>query len=210
MFTREDVYVHKVLPLYALSIIVTFVSSLIGILFFLPALSDIVVFTILAILTIILIIILSLRPSLPLMLIFNVFEGLSLSSLLFVAGVTDPAIIPEAFGLAALIFVVFSLMSWRSKYNFLSWGKVLFILLIVAVVVSIVQIFVQYSWVDIAIDVGVIVLFIGYILYDTQNILKRYPDDQYINACVSLYLDFINIFVRLIDILLGRQRQRAF
>lgn len=206
---REDVYVHKVLPLYALSIFVTFVSSLIGILFFLPALSDIVVFTILAILSIILVIILSFRPSFPLMIVFNVFEGLSLSSLLFVAGVTDPLIIPEAFGCAALIFTVFSLMSWKSKYNFLSWGKVLFILLIVALAVSIVQIFIQYSWVDVAVDVGVIVLFIGYILYDTQNILRRYPDNEYINACVALYLDFINIFVRLIDILLGRRRERA-
>jgi len=197
-----------VLPLYALSIIITFASSFIGILFFLPALSDVIVFAILAVLTIVCVIILGFRPSFPLLLIFNVLEGLSLSSLLFVAGVTDPTIIPGAFGLAALIFTVFSLVSWKSSYNFLSWGKALFVLLIVAVIASIVEIFIQASWIDLAIDVGVIILFIGFVLYDTQNILKRYSDDDYINACVSLYLDFLNIFVRLIEILLGQRKER--
>ena len=207
---RETVFAHKVLPLYTLSIIVTFVGSLIGILFLLPELSDAIMFTVLAILAVICVIILGFRPSLPLLLIFNMLEGLILSSLLFVAGATDASIIPEAFGLTALIFVIFSLISWKSKYNFLSWGKALFILLIVALVVTVVEIFIQSSGINIAVDLGIIVLFIGFVLYDTQNILKRYSDDEYINACVSLYLDFINIFVRLIGILLGRRRERAF
>lgn len=206
IFTREDVFAHKVLPLYTLSIIVTFASSLVGLLF-LPFLSDLIVLTVLAVLTVICVIILGFRPNLPLLMIFNVLEGFTLTSLLFVANVIDPSIIPEAFGLTALIFAIFSLISWKSNYNFLSWGKALFILLIVALVVTVVEIFVQSPWINIAVDLGIIVLFVGFVLYDTQNILKRYSDNEYINACISLYLDFLNIFVRLVDILLRRRRE---
>jgi FtsH-binding integral membrane protein len=37
-------------------------------------------------------------------------------------------------------------------------------------------------------------IFCGYIIYDTDNIIKRYSYDEYIWAAVSLYLDIINLF----------------
>ncbi|KAF8713486.1 hypothetical protein HU200_028263 [Digitaria exilis] len=39
-------------------------------------------------------------------------------------------------------------------------------------------------------------IFSGYIVYDTDNIIKRYTYDQYVWAAVSLYLDVINLFLR--------------
>ena len=48
-------------------------------------------------------------------------------------------------------------------------------------------------------------LFSGFILYDTQNILKRYPTDEYISATLALYVDILNLFVHLL-FLLGGQR----
>jgi protein lifeguard len=44
-------------------------------------------------------------------------------------------------------------------------------------------------------------IFCGYIIYDTDNIIKRYTYDEYIWASVALYLDIINLFLALLDLL---------
>jgi protein lifeguard len=44
-------------------------------------------------------------------------------------------------------------------------------------------------------------IFCGYIIYDTDNIIKRYTYDEYIWAAVALYLDIINLFLALLDLL---------
>ena len=45
------------------------------------------------------------------------------------------------------------------------------------------------------------ILFAGYILYDTSEILHRLGPDDYIEATISLYLDIINLFFYLLEIL---------
>lgn len=44
------------------------------------------------------------------------------------------------------------------------------------------------------------IVFAGYIVYDTDNLIKRYSYDEYIWASVSLYLDIINLFLSLLNI----------
>lgn len=44
------------------------------------------------------------------------------------------------------------------------------------------------------------IIFCGYIVYDTDNLIKRYSYDEYIWAAVSLYLDIINLFLSLLTI----------
>jgi modulator of FtsH protease len=48
--------------------------------------------------------------------------------------------------------------------------------------------------------VGVI-LFSGFILYDTSNIMRNYATDEYISATLALYLDILNLFTALLSIL---------
>ncbi|CAN1232986.1 Protein LIFEGUARD 4, partial [Linum perenne] len=45
------------------------------------------------------------------------------------------------------------------------------------------------------------IIFCGYIVYDTDNLIKRYSYDEYIWAAVSLYLDIINLFITILTIL---------
>lgn len=45
------------------------------------------------------------------------------------------------------------------------------------------------------------IIFSGYIIYDTNNLIKRFSYDDYIWAAVSLYLDIINLFLALLNIL---------
>lgn len=44
------------------------------------------------------------------------------------------------------------------------------------------------------------IIFCGYIVYDTDNLIKRYTYDDYIWAAVSLYLDIINLFLALLTV----------
>ncbi|KAL6571470.1 hypothetical protein OROHE_003113 [Orobanche hederae] len=47
-------------------------------------------------------------------------------------------------------------------------------------------------------------IFAGFIIYDTDNVIKRFNYDQYIEAAACLFLDIINLFLHLLAILDGR------
>ena len=49
-------------------------------------------------------------------------------------------------------------------------------------------------------------LFCGYILYDTSLLLHNWESDDYIGFAISLYLDFLNLFLYLLQLLAGRSR----
>merc|ERR1712166_638525 len=64
----------------------------------------------------------------------------------------------------------------------------------------------DFSWMGGALYMGLIILmgallFSGYILYDTSVIMLHMGPDDYIMASVSLYLDIINLFLYLLEIL---------
>lgn len=52
--------------------------------------------------------------------------------------------------------------------------------------------------------VGALV-FSGFIIYDTDNLIKRFNYDQYIDAAMCLYLDIINLFLYILAIIGGDQ-----
>ena len=79
-------------------------------------------------------------------------------------------------------------------------GKALFIVLIVIVAASLLNLFFQSGIVNLAISAVGAILFSFYILYDTQNIIRGNYETP-IEGAVALYLDFVNLFVSLLNIL---------
>ena len=79
-------------------------------------------------------------------------------------------------------------------------GKMLFITLIVLLVAAIINIFFYSPILQLAIASVGAVLFSAYILYDTQNIIRGNYETP-IEGAVALYLDFVNLFVSLLQIL---------
>lgn len=45
------------------------------------------------------------------------------------------------------------------------------------------------------------IIFAGYIVYDTDNLIKRFTYDEYIWASVNLYLDILNLFLTILRML---------
>ena len=52
-----------------------------------------------------------------------------------------------------------------------------------------------------------VLLFSGFILYDTSNIMRYYGTDEHVSATLALYLDVLNLFIALLSILgiMGRE-----
>ncbi len=110
------------------------------------------------------------------------------------------SLIMQALGGTALIFFGLSGYVLNSKKDFSYMGGFLFIGLIVAIVASIANIFLQIPALSLALSAAIIVIMSGLILYDTSRIING-GETNYIRATVSLYLNIFNIFVHLLHLL---------
>ena len=61
--------------------------------------------------------------------------------------------------------------------------------------------FFQSAWGHFAMSGASVLLFSGFILYDTSNILRYYGTDEHVSATLALYLDVLNLFIALLSIL---------
>ena len=133
---------------------------------------------------------------------FTFISGLTLAPLLTsILGMAGGAgIVANAFMLTTVAFGGLSMFAMNTKRDFSVMGKMLFITLIVVVVASLMNIFFQSSIMQLVIASVSAILFSAFILYDTQNIIKgRYETP--IEGAIALYLDFLNLFVALLQIL---------
>ncbi|KEH23825.1 hypothetical protein MtrunA17_Chr7g0260311 [Medicago truncatula] len=102
--------------------------------------------------------------------------------------------------------VVFSLTLytfWAAKrgHDFSFLGPFLFAALLVLLVFAFIQILFPLGKLSHMIyGCLAAIIFSGYIVYDTDNLIKRYSYDEYIWASVSLYLDVINLFLSLLTV----------
>jgi modulator of FtsH protease len=133
---------------------------------------------------------------------FTFFMGLMLTPLLTrTLGFSNGgSLIMLAFGGTATVFATLASIATVSKRDFSSMGKWLFAGVIVLIVASVANIFLQMPALHIAISVMVIGIFSAYILYDVQRIVNG-GETNYISATLSLYLNVYNIFSSLLSLL---------
>ncbi len=133
---------------------------------------------------------------------FTFFMGLMLSRLI---GQTlhfsnGPQLIMTAFAGTATILGVMATIATVSKRDFSGLGKWLFVGLLVMIIASIANIFLQMPALYLAVSVLVILIFSAYILYDVQQIING-GETNYISATLNIYLDVYNIFSSLLSLL---------
>lgn len=133
---------------------------------------------------------------------FTFVSGLTLAPLLSsILGVKGGAsIVANAFILTTVAFGGLSVFAMNTKRDFSTMGKMLFITLIVVVVAGLINIFFQSPILQLAIASISSILFSAFILYDTQNIIRGAYETP-IEGAIALYLDFLNLFVSLLQIL---------
>lgn len=132
---------------------------------------------------------------------FTVFESMTLgvvSAVYFRGGMAH--LLVEAAALTLLIFFCLTAYVFISKKDFSFLGGFLFTALCVMTILGFVNIIFGFQASYIYLGAGVI-LFCGLILYDTSNIMKKYSYDEYIMACIDLYLDILNLFLYILRLL---------
>jgi uncharacterized protein len=128
-------------------------------------------------------------------LLFIVFE---MSSLIFV------------FGITSLIFGIFALIGYYTNVNLTKFSSFFFMALISLLVLYLVNMLLGSIVLDLGLTIFGIFLFIGFIAYDVQKVkvMMTYmenEDNVAIYGAFQLYLDFINLFIRLLT-LFGKRR----
>jgi FtsH-binding integral membrane protein len=115
------------------------------------------------------------------------------------------SIIPVATGVTAAIFGGLSIYVHTSKKDFSFLGGFLFMGLIGMVLVSLASMFFHLPFMGSVFSGFGILLFSGFILYDTSNLMRRYQDEQYVAATLALYLDLLNLFLNVLRLLARRR-----
>jgi len=145
--------------------------------------------------------------------LFWVYAGLMGLSLASVFLVFTGESIARVFFITAGTFAAMSLYGYTTQRDLSQFGSFLFMGLIGIILAGLVNIFLQSSALQFAISVIGVVVFIGLTAYDTQSIKEMYfaNDDgataskKAVMGALRLYLDFINLFMMLLQ-LMGARR----
>ena len=144
---------------------------------------------------------------------FAVLMGLSLSSIFIMF---TGASIARVFFITAATFGAMSLYGYTTKADLSKYGTFLFMGLIGVVIASLVNIFLESSALHFAISVIGVLVFVGLTAYDTQAIKEEYlggletaggevVTKGAIMGALRLYLDFINLFLMLLQLFGNRE-----
>ncbi|MGI9522654.1 MAG: Bax inhibitor-1/YccA family protein [Hyphomicrobiaceae bacterium] len=143
--------------------------------------------------------------------LFAAAMGASLSSIFLIY--TGQSIV-QVFFITAAAFAGLSLYGYTTKKDLSGWGSFLFMGLIGIILASLVNIFFQSSAMQFAISVIGVLVFAGLTAYDTQRIKDGYYQvagnaelaaKTAIMGALSLYLDFINMFMMLLQLFGNRE-----
>ncbi len=117
--------------------------------------------------------------------------------------------IVSAFMGAAILFAVMSGYGYFTKRSLDSMGKFMFVGLIAIIIASIVNIFIGSTVMQMVISALAIIIFLGLTAYDTQQIREMVSVDTSpaveISGALTLYMDFINLFINLLQLFGGRK-----
>lgn len=155
---------------------------------------------------------LSLSTATMLFILYSVINGATLSSIFFAFSV---ATISKVFFITAGTFGAMALVGYTTKTDLTSMGKLLFMALLGIIIASVVNIFVASSGLDLILSYVGVLVFVGLTAYDTQKIkqmCQAAPDagesaqKLALIGALSLYLDFINLFLYLLRIFGGSNK----
>ena len=117
--------------------------------------------------------------------------------------------IVSAFMGAAVLFGVMSGYGYFTKQSLDSMGKFMIVGLIAICIASIVNIFIGSTVMQMVISALAIIIFLGLTAYDTQKIREEVSvntsDVVEITGALTLYMDFINLFLNLLQLFGGRK-----
>jgi hypothetical protein len=150
---------------------------------------------------------LSLSTATLMFILYSVLNGVTLSSIFLIYTTSS---IATTFFISAGTFGAMSLYGAVTKTDLSSIGKILYMALIGLIIATVVNMFMHSSGFDIIISYAGVLIFVGLTAWDTQKIKLMLAEADYMDegaqklaliGALTLYLDFINLFIYLLRIL---------
>jgi len=113
----------------------------------------------------------------------------------------DKLVVLQAFILTSAVVAGLTAFTFQTKRDFSSMGAALYSGLLILIGASFIHIFIGGEITEIGLAVGGALLFSFFIVFDTQMIMSRVSEEEYILATIQLYLDIINLFIEILKIL---------
>ena len=149
---------------------------------------------------------LSLTTATLMFVLYSVINGATLSSVFLIYTMSS---IASVFFITAGTFAVMAIIGYTTKKDLTSMGKILCMALIGIIIATIVNIFLKSSGLEMIVSYLGVLIFVGLTAYDSQkikNMLQMAPDagegaqKLALLGALTLYLDFINLFIYLLRI----------
>ena len=140
--------------------------------------------------------------------IYAAVNGVSMAVIFYVFELSS---IVYLFIASAILFGGLALYGYKTQKDLSKWHTLLFGVLIVGLILSIINLFFGNNVLDIILDWVILFVFFGITIYDMNKIKNLQYDENldkeklHIYGAMELYLDFINIFLRILS-LFGKKR----
>ncbi|MCL4109473.1 UNVERIFIED_CONTAM: hypothetical protein GTU68_037738 [Idotea baltica] len=143
--------------------------------------------------------------------VFATVMGLSMSYIFFEYQLGS---IFQVFLITAGTFAAMAFVGWTTKVDLTKMGSILYMAVIGLIIASVVNFFIfQAGWLEMGISALGVLIFCGLTAYDTQKLLRigaqvginnESANKMAVLGALSLYLDFINLFLFLLRLFGGR------
>ncbi|MEM5799232.1 MAG: Bax inhibitor-1/YccA family protein [Candidatus Aenigmatarchaeota archaeon] len=204
---KKETFNKKVLPLFVLTLFIATIG--VGVGFFIPPILYIPI--IIAELVILFVtFLLKKKEGFPLwvLILFVFLTGITTTPIIaWAAWEGGTIVIFQALGITTVVFGSLAGYVYFTNKDFRSIGTFLMFALIGFIIASLLNLFLKQPVINLIISVGVLIVFLGFVLYDMSTILRNYHDNYVTDAVLALYLDFLNIFIRILELLVMTRRK---
>jgi modulator of FtsH protease len=138
---------------------------------------------------------------------FTFVAGVWISPIIAMYEAMQPGVTTQAGLLTLTAFTVLTVYATFSRRDFSAWGSFLFVGLIVLILTSLLNAFFGNSTGMLWIAAVGVLLFSGLLVFDTWRLRNVYGPNDYVLAAVNIYLDLLNMFMFLLQLLGGGSRR---
>ena len=139
-------------------------------------------------------------------LLFTLLEGVMISPILAYYSRNNPDLIWQSGALTLSTFGVLTAYTWISKRDFSALGSFFVVGLWVLIGTSLLNMFFQSSMASLWIAGATVLVFSGLLIFDTWRLRNVYGPEDYVQAAVAIYLDLLNMFLAIVQLLGGGRR----
>jgi modulator of FtsH protease len=144
--------------------------------------------------------------NIALVFLFTFVMGVAISPLVFVMNARQPGVVGQAGLLTLSTFGVLTAYAWTSRRDFSAWGGFFIVGVWVIIGTSLLNMFFQNQTAALWIAGATVLAFSGLLVFDTWRLRNVYGPGDYVLAAVNIYLDLLNMFLAILQLLGGSRR----